>query len=294
MKKSYGFIISAAVLWGCIGINVRGLSSLGFSQIQIVFIRSLAALASIIPVIIIKDSKFFEIKLRDIWCFTGTGILSLLMFNVCYFYTMELTSLGAAAVLLYTAPAFVAVFSAFLFKEKLTVFKIIALIMILCGCTFVSGIIGSNYKNFNILGTVTGLASGVGYALYSIFSRYALNRGYNTYTISFYTFLFSTLGCIPFGNIGFIFGNFSLKACVYAVIIGFFCCTLPYLLYTHGLSGVSNTTASMLSTIEPVVAACIGVFVFHEEMSVYNIAGIFPILCGIAVMNINPFKNKKA
>ena len=291
-NKSYACIIAAAVLWGCIVISVRNLGELGFSNIQIVFVRSFVALITIIPVILIKDVKLFKIKIRDIWCFIGTGVISLLMFNVCYFYTMELTNLGIAAVLLYTAPAFVCIFSVILFKEKITAVKMVSMLIILAGCTFVSGIIGSDIGSFNFLGVVLGLCSGIGYALYSIFSRYALNKGYNTYTISFYTFLLSAIASVPFANIKDIVAKTTPYAVLFFIAIGFFCCTLPYLLYTQGLCATSNTVAAMLATIEPVVAAFIGAFVFHDEIGFFGTAGIILILIGICVMNIKP-KNKK-
>ena len=41
-----------------------------------------------------------------------------------------------------------------------------------------------------------GLASGIGYALYSIFSKLALRR-YNTLTITAYTFYFAAIAALP-------------------------------------------------------------------------------------------------
>ena len=54
--------------------------------------------------IFIKDKNLFKIKLRDLWCFAGTGLLSIVFFNLCYFKEITITSLSVAAILLYTAP----------------------------------------------------------------------------------------------------------------------------------------------------------------------------------------------
>ena len=48
-----------------------------------------------------------RVRLRDLWCFAGTGIVSLLLFSWCYFSGMQEASLSVMAVLLYTSPAFI-------------------------------------------------------------------------------------------------------------------------------------------------------------------------------------------
>ena len=67
-----------------------------------------------------------KIKLKDIPLFCGTGICSIVFFNFCYFQSIEIIG-GAAipALLLYTAPIFVMFMSLFLFKENITVKKVI-------------------------------------------------------------------------------------------------------------------------------------------------------------------------
>ena len=47
---------------------------------------------------------------------------------------------------------------------------------------------------------MVGLASGFGYALYSIFSTYALKK-YHSITITFYTFVLAALGTLPLSHV---------------------------------------------------------------------------------------------
>lgn len=145
--------------------------------------------------------QLLAIKLRDIWCFIGTGVLSIVFFNYCYFRAMTLIPLSIAAILLYTAPAFVLFMSAVLFKEKITKRKVIVLIVTILGCAFAAGITGSTGP-VSFIGIVYGIGAGIGYALYSIFGRYAINKGYGSMTISFYTFLCAAVAAVPFANIG--------------------------------------------------------------------------------------------
>ena len=119
-KFASASILMAGTLWGIIALFVRGLNANGFESMEIVALRGFGALLLMSAGLLIYDRTLFKIKLKDIWCFVGTGVLSLTFFNLCYFRTMMLTSLSVAAILLYTAPTIVVVLSAFLFKEKIT------------------------------------------------------------------------------------------------------------------------------------------------------------------------------
>ena len=82
MKKSACLsILAAGTLWGGIGFFVYHLSALGFQQMQIVFFRVFVAAVAMVPVLFLKGARLFKIKWRDLWCFLGTGICSLLLFN---------------------------------------------------------------------------------------------------------------------------------------------------------------------------------------------------------------------
>ena len=105
--KAYLYIITAAVCWGLIGLFVKTLAAQGFSSMQIVALRSLAAAICVTLPLLRSGSAALRIRLRDLWLFVGTGICSLVFFNYCYFNAMQQTSLAVAALLLYTAPVFV-------------------------------------------------------------------------------------------------------------------------------------------------------------------------------------------
>ncbi len=288
-KKSTLFIIIAAALWGGIGIFVNGLSDLTFDRPQMVFVRILTALIGMLLFMLIFDRKGLKIRLRDIWCFIGTGLFSLYFFNVCYFYSMQYNnSLGVAAVLLYTAPAFVTVLSCFLFKEKFTLKKTLSLVLMTAGCVLVSGIVTAGAE-FSLLGILFGLGSGFGYALYSIFGRYALNRGYRSSTISFYTFAFALIGAAvtgePIKTSKMMFTSF--ESMFLSLGLGIVCCVLPYIFYTKGLERTESSVASILATAEPMVASIIGIAFFDDAFSLPVILGIAVMIAGIIIMNIN-------
>ena len=280
-------IMLAGILWGCMGLFVRPLNEKGLNSWDIVFLRAVLTTVFMALILVIKDRNLFKIKLKDVWCFLGTGLLSIVFFNLCYFKEITITSLSVAAILLYTAPAFVMIISAFCFKEKLTRHKVLALIFSFTGLIFVTGVMGGGEK-LTVKTLFIGLGAGLGYALYSIFGRYAIERGYNSYTISFYTFLFATIGTIFFASpleVASVVSN-SSGSVILSVVFVLVSTVVPYLVYTIGLKSVENGQASIIASIEPVIATLNGIIWFGEKMKVGVIIGIILVLSGIVISNL--------
>ena len=299
MKKKLAVlsVLLAGTLWGCIGFFVRHYESAGLDSMQTAALRiTLAAIIFALFVLIYKP-KLYKIRLRDIWCFLGTGVVSVGVFTFCYFKSIELSSLSVAAVLLYTAPAFVMLFSLIFFKEKMTVMKGVALVLAVVGCAMTTGVIGGDI-NVTVAGLLFGLGSGICYALYSIFSRFALNRGYEPFTITLYTFFFASIFSVVACDVRPVIGVLteSLKSAGFAVLFALVSCVLPYVFYTLGLKYISASTASIIATVEPVVATIIGAWYFGEAIGVpFGYLGVALVFLSVVLINIKiPKKKNKA
>lgn len=291
MKKHILSILTAGCLWGFMGLFTRNMSTLGFSLPGTLIIRCGIACIFFGLMLLMCNPKLFLIKLKDVWCFLGVGLCSLLFFTYCYFQAISLMSLSSAAILLYTAPAIVMIMSLFIFKEKLTSVKILALLMAFAGCCLVSGL-GSRGMTASTLGVIYGLCSGFGYALYSIFARLALNRGYDSRTINFYACLLAVMGAIVIwggSETTLIFQ--STSSVLWSLGTGIISCFLPYLFYTYGLSGVEAGKAAVMASVEPVVATIVGIIVFREKFSSQNAFGVLLVLGAIVLLNIRRRKS---
>ncbi len=292
MNKRYlssMLILLAGILWGSMGLFVRGLNADGLTSLSIVEVRVLFAVMILGLFLLIYDRKLFRIRLKDIWCFIGTGIISLTFFNLCYFQTILMTSMSVAAILLYTAPIIVVLLSAILFAERITLRKVVAMVMAFAGCVLVCGLFSQGGLVMSPLGILIGLGSGLGYALYSIFGRYAIMRGYHSFTISFYTFAFSLLATVfiqsPVEIAECIIRGNTVKDILLSVGIAIVATILPYLVYTLGLKHTENGKASIMASIEPVVATILGIAVFKESMTVDALIGMILVLASIVLLN---------
>jgi len=285
-KKAYLFIVSAAALWGCIGIFLKLLTAAGLSSMQSVAVRCTTAAILYFLWLLVKDPAALKIRPRDCIYFVGTGLCSLLFFNWCYFNTIQISSLSVAAVLLYTSPVFVMLMSAIFFHESITRQKVFALALTFLGCMLVTGLLPLGGASISPSAILFGLGSGFGYALYTIFGKFALAK-YPSSTVTFYTFLFAALGSVPLsGLIAVPQLLLDWRVFVGSLCIGIFCCILPYLLYTEGLLYAEAGKAAILATIEPFVAAFIGIVFFHESLTPFKLLGMAAIFSAILLLNV--------
>ena len=291
MLKKYAslFVILSGCLWGTMGLFVRIFNNYGFSSIEIVSMRCILTSVFLFIYIGIYKPDLLKINIKDLWCFAGAGILSLLFFNYCYFKTITLTNLSVAAILLYTSPIFVMILSLVIFGEKITTKKFISLIMVLVGCSLVCGIIGG-VDNLTFTGIITGLCSGFGYSLYSIFTRFALKKDYSPITTTAYTFLFASIGCMFLTNFPSLINTLSESGfnslCLF-ILYAFATSLFSYILYATALQYIENTTASVIVSIEPVVATIIGIVVFKETLTIPMVFGIILVIGALGLLNIN-------
>lgn len=279
-------IIIAGVCWGLIGLFSNYLSAAGLRPEQITVIRCVLACFVIGGYLLIFKRGAFKVRVKHLWIFLGTGVLSIAFYNVCYFACINMCGLSFAAILLYTAPCFVVLLSAVFFKEHLTRQRGFALIIAFVGCLLVVGV-GSGQTSLSGLGILVGLASGIGYALYSIFARVALKH-YEAPTVMFYTFLFASLALLPFSEpISIVFLALDSPS-VFEVMIALalISTVTPFACYTTGLAHMETGKASIMAFVEPMVSLLLGVMVFGEVLTLQNMIGVIGIIVAVALLNL--------
>lgn len=275
-------ILAAAALWGIIGVWNRRLMAGGLSPYSIVVVRNCGGLVLLLAVMALRDRSVFHVERQHLKYFFGTGVVSVVLFTVCYFSCQEICSLAVASILLYTAPAIVVVLSALLWREPVTKKKLLALGLTLVGCALVCGVF-SGSLTVTGGGIALGLGAGFFYALYSIFGRYALAH-YGPMTVTVWTFVFAGAASLVLVRPAELAALAQPSMALTAVGLVVCSTVLPYILYTRGLARVEAGKASILASLEPVVASVAGVVLFGEPMSPLTAAGIVYVLAGVYIL----------
>lgn len=285
-KKSGGAcacILAAAALWGVIGLWNRRLLASGLSPTTIVTVRNLGGMLLLSAIFAVKDRNVFRVRREHLKYFFGTGVISVVLFTACYFSCQKICSLAVASVLLYTAPSFVVILSAMLWKEPVTKKKLLALALTLVGCACVCGVFDGGLT-VTFTGILLGLGAGFFYALYSVFGRYALAH-YSSMTVTVWTFIFAGPASLVMLRPAEMRAVFTApSAWLLAAGLVVFSTVAPYILYTRGLARVESGKASIMASLEPVVAALAGVLIFGEPMGLLTLLGILCVLAGVYIL----------
>ena len=99
-----------------------------------------------------------------------------------------------------------------------------------------------------------------------------------------YTFAFAGVGSLIFLRRPQMALLADGKLVLIALGLAVVCTVLPYLFYTAGLARMDSGKAAILASVEPVVAALVGIVVFHEPLSPATGLGVVSILAAVLLL----------
>ncbi len=171
--KGYLYIFAAAALWGLLGPFAKLAFQEGIAPLEVAFWRAILAwLCFGSQALWQRQIRVAVSDLPVLGLFSLTGVF---FFYGSYQLAVQKGGAALASVLLYTAPAWVALMAGFFFKEKMTRIKMAALAATLAGVALVSlgagGAIGGASGQMTAA-VMWGLVAGFCYSLYYIFGKY--------------------------------------------------------------------------------------------------------------------------
>ncbi|MEH7272674.1 DMT family transporter [Neobacillus vireti] len=298
MKKQtslrvYIMTIAGAVCWGLIGLFITPLYARGFTAWDVVAIRGIFTFVILILVMSIFYRNQLRTRLKDHIFFACAGIFSIAFFNFFYFEVFSQSSLSLAVTLLYTGPLFVTILSRLFLKESLTIRKGWALALAITGCAFVVGLLPLGQEGIQMKTLLMGILSGFCYALYSIFCK-PITKRYSALTITTYTFLYTSIFMLLTSDILKKTNQFQYAdVWAGALLLALVGTVAAFLLYTSGLKHLEASKASILATIEPIIAVVTGVLFLGEHLRGWQVLGIALVLYSAILVADGRSKAKK-
>lgn len=288
--RGYLYIFLAAAMWGTIGILFTALHEAGLKALTIAFLRAALPGAILLLLTLIRDPRALRLDVRSVVFFAAFGLIGVGMFYLVNVQAVLLTNVPTASVLLYTAPAWVTLFAWRAWGEPLNGPKIVTLFVVFVGIALVARFEDVAHVQLNPVGMLVAISSGVSYALYTIFSKFAVRRHAPTIVVG-YSLLFGALFLLPAQFLPIpareelVGAGFAplLSVSTTWLALGALCLgpTLgSYVLYSMGLQRVPASNASVVASIEPVVATILGWLVLGQSLDVWQGIGGVMIIAG--------------
>ncbi len=152
----------------------------------------------------------------------------------------------------------------------------------------------------NLAGILTGVFSGLGYAVYSLMGRSAAQRGLNPWTTLLYTFGFASLFLLAFNLLpgdllpgtaaspsDFLWLGNALAGWGLIFLLAAGPTLAGFGLYNVSLSYLPSSVANLILTLEPVFTATIAYLLLGERLNGVQIGGSLMILAGVAFLRVH-------
>lgn len=225
--------------------------------------------------------------------------LVLAIFNSLWTLSVSLNGAAVSTVLAYCSAGFTALLGWWFLNERLDWGKMLAVALSLAGCVLVSNALDPAAWRLNLLGIITGILSGLLYAIYTMMGRSASNRGLNPWTAQVYTFGFAAVFLLAFNLVsgGHVPGAATRPADFFWLGkawmgwgVLFLLAAGPtlagYGLYNVSLTYLPSSVANLVVTLEPAFTAVIAYVLLGERFSWVQIAGSVLILGGVVFLRI--------
>ncbi|EGT4878152.1 DMT family transporter [Clostridioides difficile] len=283
-SKGYVFIAIAGLLWATLGLFGKFLMGNGLTSEQVAFTRLFFGFIVLGVYSSIRTPQILKISKKGIIYSVIIGIICQAMFNLCYFKAIDIAGVSIAAVLLYTSPLFLAIFSKICYKENITRSKLFSLILCFIGA--IMAVTGGrlDFQGLNAFGLLLGVLSAIAYALMPTISKNVLKE-FSSSTILVYSFLFGAIFMIPSSRPWEILNyakDLDVLSCM--LMLGIVPAALAYIFYAAGISkGVELSVAGVVASVELVGSVIIGCTILGESFSLGKLFGVMLMLISAVV-----------
>ena len=298
LTRGYPVALIAAVFLSTTAIFIRHLTqTYQIPALVLAFWRDVFVALTLLPVLGGLRPHLLKVNRRHLLYLLLYGLV-LAIFNSMWTLSVALNGAAVATILAYCSTGFTAVLGWWFLKEGLGWAKLLAVVFSLGGCVLVSGGLGEAALRANAIGILTGVLSGLSYAVYSLMGRSAAQRGLNPWTTLLYTFGFAALfllvfNLLPLGLLGAAARPadlFWLGDALAGWGVLFLLAAVPTLagfgLYNVSLTYLPSSVANLIVTLEPVFTAVIAFFLFGERLSAIQLLGGVMILGGVIFLRV--------
>jgi drug/metabolite transporter (DMT)-like permease len=228
------------------------------------------------------NHAFLCLKGRNLAVAVGLGAVGYATMSGLFFWGLKFMSAGMVAIVFYTYPMFVVVISTVVLKEKMTYYTTIALILTLVGVALITGF---DVAYANLLGVLIVLLAALVFSTYVTVSRTLLGK-VDAGVLTAYVLPSAAMTFLAYGIVT---GQLILPATLYgwslAIALGVIATAIPVFGFLIGLSRIGASRASILSTLEPVVAVLLGAAFLGDPVTSTTILGGALVLAGTVLIH---------
>jgi drug/metabolite transporter (DMT)-like permease len=280
LKKGYIYSIVSAILFGSAGLFVKMAYVGGIDSISLLTLQYMIAVPLMFTLMYIFNKESFKITKAQLLKLAVLGIVGNTFMTVLYYLSFNYLPMEVVAILLYTYPLMVFVYSAVFKKNSLGYKKLFAVALAFFGCVLTLDILSGQLK-YSVIGVIFALLCAMFYAFMNIYSEEKL-QGIEPLAINAYSTLFSLISLMIYKFPLFVFsGEVTASLLGYTAILAVFCEIIPLTLLYAAIKHIGSVKVSIIGNIEIPTAMIISFFILHEKVGIMQIVGTVIVICAV-------------
>jgi drug/metabolite transporter (DMT)-like permease len=287
-RLGYLLAASAATMWALNGSLARFLLDDGVSAPHLSEMRSAVSWLLLLVVLAVFSRDQLKIAREDVPKMAWLGIAGLAAVHAFYFFAIERLAIGVALVIQYLGPLLLLVWLRVFHKRRLARSLWAAVGVSVAGCFLV--VEAYDASRLDLIGLLAALAAAFAFAVYLVASERAGHR-YAPHTTLVWGFGFATLFWLvvrpPWT---FPWHEFESPRNLAIGVLGvaLIGTLIPFLLMLAALRHLPATRASVVATLEPVLAALIAWPVHDEALGPPQILGGLIVVAAVLWVQAHP------
>ncbi|HQN18459.1 MAG TPA: DMT family transporter [Syntrophobacteraceae bacterium] len=284
----YVRLVLTAVFWG--GTFVAGrIVAREMDPWLAAFLRFVVASAFLVIFLSTLEPGPLKIPRRQVLPVIALGLSGIFAYNLFFFSGLKTVPAGRASLIVACNPVFIAVFSALFFRERMTVLKVLGIMLSLAGASVVIGkgdplqlLQGSlGIGELYIFGCV------MSWVAYSLIGKYTL-RDLSPLASVTYACVIGAL-CLAAPGVSEALnrslGSYSWSAWISIVYLGLFGSALGFLWYYQGIKAIGPSRAGVFINIVPISSVGLAFFFLNETIDLSLVLGAILVIVGVFLTN---------
>lgn len=283
---AYLFMALAATMWATSGTFTELAIDATADAMQITVFSVIITTVLVAVGVLALDRRSLRIDRKDIIPLIIFSQITSTFFSLGWYFCVDITGVATAVILLYAYPSIVTVASVFFLGERLTIEKAFALPLTFVGCVLVAGAQDMGEFDFDLLGVGLGIYTAVAGAIYYIWGKKFLVK-YSANTVVLYMYLFSAPALVLIANpVSVAHTSLPADAWSYIFLLGLIPGAIAPVASMLALRRIQASRASIIASIEPVVAVAIAYLVLSQTISVFQGVGVALVFLGVVMLRL--------
>lgn len=280
---AYILLILTVIFWGYSFISTKVVLS-ELPPVTIAFFRQIISLTFLF--IWLKPTRRLEkISLKDGALLASAGFFGIILYFVFENNGIMLSTASNTSMIVASVPVFTMFTEAIFYKEKISVKKIISLLLSLIGVYLVITVNGSlDFSSSKLMGNLLVLLAMISWVVYTLINK-KIGGVYKSTTMTFWQTFFCIFLFIPF-IIPEIksWKMISVYSFANLIYLSIFCSALAYVFFIYASKKLGPTICSAFLNLIPVVSVFAGFFVLGESITVLQLTGMIIIILSLFVL----------